>query len=262
MASEIKSQEVLEIEHGVRRSRIPAKLDYIQSMTGLILALFMWGHLLLVSSILLGKDVMYTVTKFLEGQMIFGQSYPILVSIVAMTIFILFFVHAMIAIRKFPHSYKQYRTYKSHMRTMKHPDTNLWSYQVFTGFVMFFLGSAHVIIIMMHPSEIGPYASSDRVVSEYMGFLYFFLLLAVEFHGSIGIYKLIIKWGWFEGKDYKATRKRYKKIKLWVTILFVTLGLLTLFKYVQIGLEQRENNNVGQRYVPQALVDTSLGAQA
>jgi len=260
MASAIKSQQTLEIEHGVRRSRIPARLDYIQSMTGLILALFMWGHLLLVSSILLGKDVMYAVAKFLEGEMIFGESYPILVSLVAIGIFILFFVHAMIAIRKFPHSYKQYRTYKSHMRTMKHPDTNLWSYQVFTGFIMFFLGSAHVIIIMTNPADIGPYASSDRVVSQYMGFLYFFLLLAVEFHGSIGLYKLIIKWGWFEGKDYKTTRKRYKKIKMWVTILFVTLGMATLFKYVEIGLEQKENNNVGQRYTPQALVDTKLGA--
>ena len=73
MISEIKSQQTLEVEHGVRKSRIPAKLDYIQSMTGLILALFMWGHLLLVSSILLGKDVMYTVTKFLEGKMILGS---------------------------------------------------------------------------------------------------------------------------------------------------------------------------------------------
>jgi fumarate reductase subunit C len=259
MAVDIKGQSALELEHGVRQSRIPARLDYIQSITGLILAVFMWGHLLLVSSILLGKDAMYTVTKFLEGEMIFGESYPILVSMVAIVIFVIFFIHAMIAMRKFPHSYKQYTTYKSHMKSMKHPDTNLWSQQVFTGFIMFFLGSAHVIIIMMHPADIGPYASADRVVSEYMGFLYFFLLLAVEFHGTIGIYKLVIKWGWFEGKDAKATRKRYKKIKWGVTIVFVTLGMLTLFKYVEIGLEQKENNNVGHRYVPTHMT-TSNGA--
>lgn len=254
MAVNLKSQSTLELEYGVRKSRLPAKLDYLQSVTGLILALFMWGHLLLVSSILLGKDAMYTVSKFLEGEMIFGESYPAIVSVTAIVIFILFFVHALIAIRKFPHSYKQYSTYKSHMKSMRHPDTNLWSQQVFTGFIMFFLGSAHVIIIMMHPSEIGPFASADRVVSEYMGFLYFFLLLAVEFHGTIGIYKLVIKWGWFEGKDARATRKRYKKIKWIVTVLFVTLGMLTLIKYVQIGLEQKENNNVGNRYTPTSLV--------
>lgn len=258
MALEIKDPQTLELELGVKKSRLPARLDYIQSVTGLILALFMWGHLLLVSSILLGKDAMYAVSKALEGEFIFGQSYPILVSIVAIFIFILFFVHAMIAIRKFPHSYKQYSTYRSHQKTMKHPDTNLWSQQVFTGFIMFFLGSAHVIIIMMHPSEIGPYASSDRVVSEYMGFLYFFLLLAVEFHGTIGIYKLVIKWGWFEGKDAKATRKRYKKIKWGVTAVFVTLGMLTLFKYVEIGLEQKENNNVGNRYIPSSVVEKGV----
>ena len=252
--ADIKTSEILEIEHGIRKSRLPARLDYIQSVTGLILALFMWGHLLLVSSILLGKDVMYAVTKFLEGEFIFGDSYPALVAGVAMIIFIIFFVHALIAMRKFPHSYKQYKTYRSHMKTMNHPDTNLWSYQVFTGFIMFFLGSAHVIMIMTNPGDIGPYASSDRVVSQYMGFLYFFLLLAVEFHGSIGLYRLIIKWGWFEGKDAKATRRRYKKIKTWITLLFIALGMATLFKYVEIGLEQKENNNVGNRYVPSAKV--------
>ncbi len=253
--ADLQTPQSLEVEHGLKKSRLPARLDHIQSATGLILALFMWGHLLLVSSILLGKDVMYSVTKFLEGEFIFGKSYPGLVAAVAIIIFIIFFVHALIAMRKFPHNYKQFKTYHSHMKTMKHPDTTLWSYQVFTGFIMFFLGSAHIIMIMVNPGDIGPYASSDRVVSQYMGFLYFFLLLAVEFHGSIGLYRLVIKWGWFEGKDAKATRRRYKKLKVWITVLFIALGMATLFTYVQIGLEQKKNNNVGNRYVPSYLLD-------
>ena len=33
-----------------RKSRWPARLDLIQSGTGLLLALFMWGHMFFVSS--------------------------------------------------------------------------------------------------------------------------------------------------------------------------------------------------------------------
>jgi fumarate reductase subunit C len=97
------------------------------------------------------------------------------------------------------------------MKMMKHGDTTLWFWQIFTGFAMFFLGSVHLYVIMTHPAEIGPYASSDRVWSEFMWPLYILLLLAVEFHGSIGLYRLAVKWGWFDGKNPRASRKILKK---------------------------------------------------
>src|ERR1700757_3257613 len=65
-----------------RKSRWPARLDLLQSASGLALALFMWGHMFFVSSILLGKDAMWTVTKFFEGYFFFGRSYPGIVSTV------------------------------------------------------------------------------------------------------------------------------------------------------------------------------------
>ena len=43
----------------VKKSRKYAKLDFLQSASGLILALFMWAHMILVSSILLGEEAMY-----------------------------------------------------------------------------------------------------------------------------------------------------------------------------------------------------------
>jgi succinate dehydrogenase/fumarate reductase cytochrome b subunit len=42
----------------VRKSRWPARLDWMQSASGLVLGLFMWGHMFFVSSVLLGKDAM------------------------------------------------------------------------------------------------------------------------------------------------------------------------------------------------------------
>ena len=64
-----------------RKSRWPARLDWMQSVSGLLLALFMWGHMFFVSSILLGTDAMWTVTRFFEGYFVLGRSYPWIVSI-------------------------------------------------------------------------------------------------------------------------------------------------------------------------------------
>ena len=230
----------------VRKSRKYAKLDFVQSASGLVLALFMWAHMLLVSSILLGEEAMYQVTKFLEGEFFFGESYPILVSMAALGIFSIFIVHAAIAVRKFPNTWEQYKEYRAHMKMMKHGDTNLWFWQMFTGFAMFFLGSIHLYVIMSHPAEIGPYASADRVWSEYMWPLYILLLLAVEFHGSIGLYRLALKWGWFDGKNPRASRKKLKMAKWIVTIVFLTLGILSLAAYIKIGMAHKDK--VGERY--------------
>lgn len=233
-------------ENKVKKSRLPAKLDFIQSASGLALALFMWVHMLLVSSILLGKDAMYHVSKFFEGKYILGESYPILVSFAGITIFIIFIVHAAVATRKFPNNWKQYKEYRAHMKMMKHGDTSLWFTQMFTGFAMFFLGSIHLYVIISHPAEIGPYASADRVVSEWMWPLYILLLIAVEFHGGIGLYRLAVKWGWFDGKNPRQNRKRLKTTKWVITIVLLTLGVLTLAAYIKIGIEHKDK--AGERY--------------
>ena len=113
----------------VKKSRMPARLDFLQSASGLLLGVFMWAHMVLVSSILLGKDAMYTVSKFFEGYYFFGKSYPIIVTLAVATVFTLFILHALLALRKFPINYKQYRTYRDHMHMMQHSDTNMWFVQ-------------------------------------------------------------------------------------------------------------------------------------
>jgi len=237
-----------------KKSRMPAKLDYIQSATGLILGLFMWGHMLLVSSILISKDFMYSVTKFLEGSFIIEGGSPLLVTIAALAIFIIFITHAAMGMRKLPGNFKQYQVMKAHANNMGHEDTKLWFTQAFTGFAMFFLGSVHLYIIMTNSADIGPYESADRVWSEWMWPLYIILLLAVEFHGTIGLYRLCVKWGWFDGKDPKASRAKLKKLKKILTVFFLVLGFATLAAYMKIGMENAQAGTVGQKYVPTAMV--------
>lgn len=231
-----------------RKSSLPAKLDFAQSATGLILALFMIGHMFFVASIILGKEAMYAVTKFFELSFIFKGGNPAIVAIVVASIFIIFFVHAALAMRKFPINYRQYKSLKSFKDFYNHPDTNLWFIQIITGFVMFFAGSVHLLLMLTNPGDIGPYASSDRVWSDHMWAIYLILLLAVEFHGSIGLYRLAIKWGWFEGTNSKASRKRLKTIKKVMGVVLIGMGLMTLIAYMKIGYDHRDQ--VGQRYIP------------
>lgn len=241
-----------DINTGTKKSRVPAKLDYLQSASGLILGLFMWGHMLMVSSILISKDFMYAVTKFFEGSFLFEGGAPILVSGLALFIFIVFIGHAMLGMRKFPANYKQYKILKETSSTLNHEDTKLWFIQAFTGFSMFFLGSIHIFIIMTNADNIGPYASADRIWSGWMWPLFILLLLAVEFHGTIGLYRLCVKWGWFDGDDPRATRKKLKKIKNILTWFFLILGFTTLFAYMKIGYDHADK--AGERYVPSAAV--------
>ena len=240
-----------------KKSKLPAKLDFYQSATGLILGLFMWGHMFFVSTILISKDFMHTITQMFEGAFFFEDGgKPILVSIFVGFIFIIFIVHALLAMRKLPANYEQYKILKTHTNALDHADTKLWFYQAFTGFVMFFLGSVHLYIIMTSADKIGPYASADRVVSDWMWPLYILLLLAVEFHGSIGLYRLAVKWGWFDGKNPRETRKKLKKAKWATTIFFLALGFASLAAYIKIGIEHKDN--YGERYHPTTSIQNTV----
>lgn len=229
-------------------NRWPARLDVIQGITGLILALFMWAHMFFVSSILISLDAMYWVSGLFEGKPFFGESYPVLVSLVAIFIFFLLFIHAALALRKFPSNCREYQAIHQHISRFKHTDTLLWYVQVITGFLLFFLASVHLYQLIMHPGDIGPYASSDRIWSGRMWPLYLLLLFVVELHGGIGLYRLALKWGWFMGKDIKKARVRLQRLKWSLTLFFIVLGLFTLVAYMKIGFEHK--SNVGERYTP------------
>jgi len=215
--------------------KTPARLDFIQSSTGLILAVFIMGHILFEASILISNEMMYKVTLMFEGYYFFGERYPGIISFLAGAIFIIFITHAAIAIRKFPSDYKKYKIMKNHMVSMKHEDTSLWMIQVLTGFIMFFIGSVHLYIMMTQPSTIGPFASSSRVVDQFMGPLYALLLLSVISHAFVGLYRLALKWGFMEGKNTKVSRKIFKLMMKTMIVLYIVIGFSSLATYVNIG---------------------------
>lgn len=216
--------------------KTPARLDFLQSFTGLILALFIVGHIMFEASILISNEMMYRVTIMFEGYYFFGEKYPGIISFLAAAISVIFVLHAGIAMKKFPSSYRNYKVIRSHIKTMKHEDSSLWMIQVITGFMMFFMGSVHLFIMMAEPSDIGPYASSHRVVQEYMGILYFMLLISVVSHAFIGLYRLALKWGFMEGENTKVSRARFKFLMKAMIAIYIIVGLSSLAKYTYIGL--------------------------
>ena len=106
--------------------------------------------------------------------------------------------------------------------------------------------------MMTPPADIGPYASADRFVSGRMWPLYLVLLFAVELHGGIGLYRMVLKWGLLpRSVDPRAQRRRLVRLKWAITGFFLVLGLLTFAAYMKIGIEHCDR--AGERYVPVAL---------
>ena len=231
--------------------RIPAKLDFLQSSTGLILGLFIMGHLLFEASILISNEMMYKVTIMFEGYYFFGERYPGIISFLAASIFFIFIVHAAVAIRKFPDKYREFRIMKNHMASFKHEDTSLWMIQVLTGFAMFFLGSIHLYTMISQPENIGPFASSFRVVHQWMWPVYALLLFSVVSHTFVGLYRLALKWGFLEGKNSKKSRKVYKFLMRTLVLVYLLVGSLSLAKYIQIGMTHDYSKS--ERYQPKTI---------
>ena len=234
----------LPIPPAPKASAWPARMDVLQSLSGLILGLFMWLHMFFVSSILLGNDAMWTVARFFEGYFFFGTPLPWLVSAFVASIFGLFVLHAWLALRKFPAHWRQHAEYWRHMTAMRHGDTTLWFLQVITGFGMFFLAPVHLYLMLTHPELIGPYESADRVWSGRLWPLYLVLLFLVEIHGGIGLYRLAVKWGHFRDD----ARRKLKWLKWAFTAFFLVLGLVTLAAYMKLGIEHADH--VGEPYTP------------
>ncbi|MDO4673617.1 fumarate reductase cytochrome b subunit [Campylobacter sp.] len=221
-----------------KKSKMPARLDFIQSASGLFLGLFMWLHMLFVSTILVSEDFFNSVVHFLELKFVYDN--PIMsyiTSFLAACVLIIFIVHAALAMRKFPINFRQYQLLRTHSKKMKHEDTTLWWVQAFTGFVMFFLGSAHLIFIITNADKISADMSGERVVNHFMWLFYIVLLICVELHGSIGLYRLCVKWGWFEGKNARESRKKLKRAKWAISAFFLALGVLSLAAFAKIGFE-------------------------
>jgi len=215
--------------------------EVVSGGSGLLLALFMWGHMILVGSILTGERGFNWMATMLEDYYIAQPT--------VLAIFTLFLAHAVLASRKIPAQLRERqrmielgkglnRSGREKVATASefspfHPHTEslLWIWQVRTGMVILVLGSFHLILLGMDVltglfgDRIGieAFTSIERVRSG-LWLPYAILLVCVEFHASIGLYRLATKWGagtWLS----RETTRRIEAVLLW---FFLGLGVVVL----------------------------------
>ena len=170
----------------VRASRVPIYYEILELLSGLGLALFMWAHLIFVATIILGKGTFDGIAVFLEDYYLAHVGIP--------AIIVLFFVHVVMTGRKIPFQVREQRVIIQHARLIKHFDTWTWLFQVVSGMIILAMGSIHFWVVNA-AWPIRAEASIDRVGQNSYLIFYIILLLLVEMHASIGLFRLGVKWG-------------------------------------------------------------------
>ncbi|HZW60307.1 MAG TPA: hypothetical protein VFE85_08435 [Woeseiaceae bacterium] len=186
--------------------------ELVSGASGLLLALFMWGHVVLVGSILTGQRGFDWMATVLEDYYIAQPT--------VLAIFALFLTHAVFASRKIPAQLGERRRLQALSSDLKrgggalvrgphgrqpfqpHLESGLWIWQLRTGMIILVIGSFHLILIgldiytPLFGSHAGIEAGTSLArVGAGLWLPYAILLLCVEFHASVGLYRLAVKWG-------------------------------------------------------------------
>ena len=235
---EVVIQSYLKITSERKKRKNPARWDMWQSITGLVLAIFILFHMCFTSSILFGVDAFNAVVAFSEGSLIFGKGIPLLTTFVVIIISAFFVAHAFLAMRKFPANFQQLMIFKTHKSLMKHCDTTLGWIQFLTGFALFFLGSAHLVTILFNSTDINALTSAARFVEGNLAEFYLVLLVVMVLHASIGLYRVIIKWIPLEASTTAKSNIKRRNVKIAVFSVFIILGVIAFiadFTWIALG---------------------------
>lgn len=204
--------------HVPKPSRAAAYLDWLQMLTGAGLVLFMWSHLILVSSVLFGKGVMNALAYFFEFTYMAQVGGPIIACV--------FLLHFMLGARKIPFRMREQKVIWTHSRTLRHTDTWLWLVQVVSAMIVLILGSIHLWVVLTD-FPITAVKSAARVQGGWLMMLYLVLLPMVELHIGIGFYRIGVKWGFIR----RANRGIFKKRENVMTLIFILIGFITLLRF-------------------------------
>lgn len=218
--------------------------ELTSGLSGLALALFMWGHLALVGSILTGARGFNWLADMLE---VYYVAQPTVIAII-----VLFLVHAALASRKIPAQLAERRRMielgkglaragrerpagASEISPMRsHVESRLWIWQVYTGMIIVVIGSFHLVMVTMdvftplygEHTGIEALTSMERVRAG-LWLPYAVLLLCVEFHASVGLYRLAVKWGVGSSLS-RQTLHNIERVLLWLLLGVGSIVLLVL----------------------------------
>ncbi len=209
--------------HVPRPSMRDAYLDWLQMLTGAGLILFMWSHMILVSSVILGTGAMDSLAWFFETTYMAQVGGPI--------IFLTMIVHFVLAARKIPFRADGQKTIWEHAKMMHHRDTWLWVVQAVTAMVILIMGSIHMWVVLTD-LPITAVKSAARVQSGWWLLFYLILLPMVELHVSVGFYRIGVKWGVIKTEN----RKKAKRLETGLLAIFLTIGIITLIRFATLAV--------------------------
>ena len=119
---------------------VASALELATSVSGAALAAFMLMHMSLLSSVLVGSQVMDDLASFLERYF--------LVQIGAAPLILLAIAHVFLTTRKVPATFEQQRILARQMRRLGHLDTWTWAFQVVSGVALLALVSIHLWVML------------------------------------------------------------------------------------------------------------------
>lgn len=199
-----------------------AALDWLQMLTGASLILFMWCHMLLVSSVVISPGVMNAIAGFFEATYMAQVGGPL--------IFLTFLVHFALAARKIPFRAEGQATIVAHARMMKHRDTWLWVVQAVTAMIILILGAIHMWVVL-NDLPITAAKSAARMQHFWWFLFYMILLPSVELHVSVGFYRIAVKWGFVKSDQ----RKGFKRFETTLFTIFMVIGVITLIRFITLS---------------------------
>jgi fumarate reductase subunit C len=199
-----------------KTTRWEAFMELVELGTGLLLLVFLQFHLLAVSSIILGAEAFNKDSQFLDEYYISYVGIPLVI--------VAILVHGVAAMRKAPWRFQEARVVYRHSQRLAHLDTWLWVVQIVTGGAVLILAAIHIwSTLITWPIEAK--TSALRIQGGYFSF-YLILLAVAEVHAMAGLYRILVKWGWWH-------RSRFINYLLFITAFFVVLGFVALiFFYV------------------------------
>jgi len=195
------------------------RLDVMQVMSGVLLILFLWAHLLLVSSVLISPKLMNAIAWFFEETYMAQVGGPL--------IGLLIFTHFLLAARKMPWRVQETDAFVKHSVMMKHKDTWLWLAQVGTALLILVMAGVHMWVVL---TDLPITAAKSAARIQHGSWLPFYLILLplAEIHVGIGFYRIGVKYGYITS----ANRKWYQRLENYMMGGFVTIGVLTLIRFM------------------------------
>ncbi len=209
--------------HVARPGRRDACLDWLQMLSGASLVLFMWCHMILVSSVIISPKVMDAIAWFFEATYMAQLGGPV--------IGIVFLFHFILAARKIPFISYEQKTIWEHAKMMMHRDTWLWVVQAVTAMIVLIMGGIHMWVVL-NDLPITAMKSAARMQQTGWTIFYLILLPMVELHVSIGFYRILVKWGVISNK----TRPLAKRGEYLLLATFLFIGFLTIIRFLTLAI--------------------------